>query len=182
MKKRLNETGRDMHDKSTSKHLVFVKYLQSPATQLLGSQPYKLWSSIVTLIWDGNSVYILMCNLRCTANNTKYSWIIFRINADRKIIRRILYLFVQTAVYIVTVQGPNAAHGPYWLITPIEESYLSVVEVQSSICLKEMVKQRKFEGELLSQRGSESDTFNIHVTATWNLCHLKFIWRNKRLN
>jgi hypothetical protein len=146
---------------------------------------YKQWSSIVTFIWDGNSVYILMWNLRCTANNTTRSWIIFRINADRKIIRRILYLFVpsfwyQTAVYIARVQGPNAAYGPYCFITPLEESYLSVVEVQSGICLKELVKQRNLERKLLYRTAFEPDAFSIHVTDTWNLYHLKFIWRNKR--
>ena len=61
-------------------------------------------SSTVIFISDGNSIYIQVWNVRCTANNTTYSWTIFRVNADRIIMRRILYLFVpsiwfQTAVY-----------------------------------------------------------------------------------
>jgi hypothetical protein len=152
------------------------------------SRYLNLWAtkpsnSEVTFISDGNSAYILVWNVHCTAN---YSWIIFRINADRIIIRRVLYLFVpsfwsHTAVYIARLQGSHAAHGLKSFTVPLEESYFGVFEVQSRTCLKGLVKQRNRERKSVSRTGFKPDVFSIHVIPTWNLCRLKFIWRNKRL-
>lgn len=173
-----------MHDRSTSRNAVCCQVLTrtyNTISWFLNKKAMKPNSSTVTFISDGNSVYILVWNLRCTANNTNYDWIVFLINADRIIIRRILYLFVpsfwsQTAVYIARLQGPHAAHRPYSFISSLEESYFDVFELQSGTCLKGLVKKRNLETQSVCLTGLETD-----VRVTWNFYSLKCIWRNKRL-
>ena len=55
-----------------------VKLLSHHCTfQYLNLQALKQRSAIITFMWNGTSVYILVCKVRCIVNSTMYNWIIF---------------------------------------------------------------------------------------------------------